>query len=80
MKREFKWIATFSRPGKREYWLKPRRYTLLSTAIPRAVQLLMLSGQPGDVVELASHDFGFQVMSVKLHANGNLTITNLVKE
>ena len=80
MKREFKWIATFSRPGSNAYWLKPRRYTRISNSVPRAVYLLMMKGQPGDVVEIASADFGFQAMTVKLHVGGGLTITNMIKE
>lgn len=54
--------------------LAPRRYTRLSTAIPRATQLLMEYGEPGSVAELAHAEHGFQIGTVKIHVGGKLSI------
>lgn len=51
-----------------------RRYSRITTALPRAVQLALLEGQPGDVVEFAHSDFGFQIATVKLSVNGHIRI------
>jgi len=54
--------------------LSTRRFVRLDTAIPRAVQLLILQGQPGDVIELAHHEHGFQIATIKIHSGGKFNI------
>lgn len=48
-----------------------RHYARLDRAIPRAVQLAMLDGQPGDVIEFAHAEFGFQIATLKLSVGKN---------
>lgn len=80
MKREFKWVATFVRNVKegkvitKSHVLSARRFVRLETAVPRMIQLLMLNAEPGDVVEIASSDFGFVVMNITAHVGGSFTI------
>lgn len=50
-----------------------RHYARLDTAAARAVQLLILSGEPGDVAELAHLGTGRQLGWVKVQANGTVT-------
>ena len=52
---------------------RPRHYAKLDTAAARAVQLLILSGEPGDVAELAHLGTGKQLGWVKVQANGTVT-------
>lgn len=56
-----------------------RHYSRISTAFPKAVQLLIESGEPGDVVEFASSDFGYQIGTVKIHAGGKIDVRWLIK-
>ena len=65
-------VATFYRKNKE---LSSRRFSRIGTAFPRAVQVLMLDGQPGDVVEFSSREWGFQIGTVKIHAGGRMSIT-----
>jgi len=80
MKRNFKWMATFvryTRDGKqivKSEVLKARRFVRLDTAVPRMIQLLMLNGEPGDVVEIASYEFGFSALTITAHVGGGFTI------
>lgn len=53
---------------------KKAHYVRLDTAIPRAINHLLLHGMPGDVFELAHSEFGFQVATVKVHVGGKITI------
>ena len=48
-------------------------YLRLDTAAARAVQLLILSGEPGDVAELAHLGTGMQLGWAKVKANGTVT-------
>ena len=50
-----------------------RNYARLDTAAARAVQLLILSGEPGDVAELAHLGTGKQLGWAKVKANGTVT-------
>ena len=51
----------------------PRHYLRLGTAAARATQLLIISGEPGDVAELAHLGTGKQLGWVKVQANGTVT-------
>lgn len=52
--------ATLYRGRKKEkVWT--RHYSYMDTAMPRAVQLTLQTGQEGDVVEFASQELGFQI-------------------
>ena len=50
-----------------------RNYARLDTAAARAVQILILSGEPGDVAELAHLGTGKQLGWAKVQANGTVT-------
>ena len=50
-----------------------RNYTRLDTAAARAVQLLIIAGEPGDVMELAHTGTGAQLGWAKVKANGTVT-------
>ena len=50
-----------------------RHYARLDTAAARAIQLLILSGEPEDVAELAHLGTGRQLGWVKIQANGTVT-------
>jgi len=54
--------------------LRPRRYVRVQTAIPRAVEILLWLGSPGDVVELSHAEFGFTIATIKVHVGGKVTI------
>jgi hypothetical protein len=58
--------------GKELVW--SRYYVKISTAIPRAVGLAILEGQPGDVVEFSNSNFGFLIATCKLSVTGKLSI------
>ena len=51
----------------------PRHYLRLDTAAARATQLLITSGEPGDVAELAHLGTGMQLGWVKINANGTIS-------
>jgi hypothetical protein len=46
-----------------------RFYTKLSKALARGVELALLTGQPGDVLEISSSNFGYDIATVKLSVN-----------
>ena len=50
-----------------------RRYLRPDTAAARATQLLITSGEPGDVAELAHLGTGMQLGWVKINANGTIS-------
>ena len=50
-----------------------RNYARLDTAAARAVQLLVIAGEPGDVMELAHTGTGVQLGWAKVKANGTVT-------
>jgi hypothetical protein len=47
--------------GKKKEKIWTRYYSWMDTAMPRAVQLALQTGEVGDVVEFASTDIGFQI-------------------
>lgn len=53
-------IATLLR-GKKQEKVWVRYYNWMDTAMPRALQLALCYGNPGDVVEFASTELGFQI-------------------
>lgn len=55
-----------------ELW--KRHYSRITRAIPRAVEIALLTGQPGDVVEFSSNDFGYQIATVRLSVGGKIDI------
>lgn len=54
--------------------MAPRRLARINTALPRAIQLLVMNGQPGDVAEIAHAEFGFQIATIRIHVGGRFTI------
>lgn len=63
-------VATFTRKNK---VLETRRYSRIDTAYPRVTQLLILDGQPRDVVEFSHAETGLHIGHVKLHTGGKLS-------
>jgi hypothetical protein len=53
---------------------KPRRYSRVSTALPRILQLLLLEGQPKDVVQISLADFGTWIADIKISVGGKISI------
>lgn len=58
--------------GQQTLW--KRHYASLSNAARRAVELAMLSGEPGDVIEFSWAPAGLQIGTAKLSVNGQLVI------
>ena len=50
-----------------------RNYARLDTAAARAVQLLIIAGEPGDMMELVHTGTGAQLGWAKVQANGTVT-------
>ena len=66
-------VATFHRKaGRRTKAGETRRYAKIDNALPRATQLLMWDGAPGDVVEFSHALTGKPLGSVKIKAGGML--------
>ena len=59
-------------PATDTVWV--RHYSAISRAIPRAVELALLAGVPGDVVEFSHAEHGFQIATVKLMVGGRIDI------
>lgn len=77
-------VATFFRstgPSQQREAVWSRRYSWMDTAMPRAVQLLMTEGVPGDVVEFSSAEHGFQLGVLRVLPRGkfDLEMSPLVK-
>lgn len=51
-----------------------RHYVRVTTAIPRAIFLLLGSGQPGGRVEVAHAEHGFQIAVITVHVGGSIDI------
>ncbi|QBJ04474.1 hypothetical protein HOV23_gp099 [Pseudomonas phage Lana] len=47
--------------GRKKDKVWTRYYSWMDTAMPRAVQLTLQTGEEGDVVEFASTELGFQI-------------------
>ena len=66
-------VATFHRKDQRRLVKgETRRYAKIDNALPRATQLLMWDGAPGDVVEFSHALTGKPLGSVKIKAGGKL--------
>jgi len=52
--------------GKKQDKIWVRYYNWMDTAMPRAMQLALCYGQPGDVVEFHSTELGFQIGTMKV--------------
>lgn len=58
-------VATLLR-GKKQEVIWVRYYNWMDTAMPRAVQLALCYGAPGDIVEFASTELGFQIGTLRI--------------
>jgi hypothetical protein len=67
-------IATLYR-GKKQQKIWVRYYNWMDTAMPRAVQLALCYGVPGDVVEFASVELGFQIGTLTLLPKQKVELT-----
>ncbi len=66
-------VATFHpKVGKVSKLAAPRRYAKIDNALPRATQLLMWEGNPGDRVEFSHALTGKQLGVVTVKAGGKL--------
>lgn len=67
--------------GKKKEKVWTRYYNWMDTAMPRALQLTLQTGQEGDVVEFASTERGFQigVLHVRPRNRVELEYSELVK-
>jgi hypothetical protein len=52
--------------GKQKAHIWTRYYSYFDTAMPRAVQLALTYGEPGDIVEFSSTELGFQLGTLKV--------------
>lgn len=73
-------VATMFR-GKQKEKVWVRYYNWMDTAVPRAIQLAMRTGETGDIIEFASVELGFQVGILRLLPKNRteLEISPLVK-
>lgn len=62
-----------SAPGTDEVWT--RRFSYFDTAMPRAVQLLMSSGQTGDTVVFHSIEFGFELGQLHMASGRRIVLS-----
>lgn len=58
------------RRGSQVIWT--RYYTDITNAIPRGVQLALQDGEPGDVIEFASSNHGYQIATVRLKVGSSI--------
>ena len=56
-----------------------RYYATATNAIRRGVELAILTGHPGDVLEVSSSHFGFLIATVKLAVGANNLVDLQVK-
>lgn len=73
-------IASFLRGHSLHPDLPPRRYARLDTSIPRVTQILLMSGEPGDLCELSYELSGLSLGVVIVHALGKIDMTWTTKE
>lgn len=59
--------------GTGEVWT--RQYSYFDTAMPRAVQLLMSSGQTGDTVVFHSIEFGFELGQLHMTSGRRIVLS-----
>lgn len=66
-------LATLHRPdGQSTKVLWNRRYSRLARAVPRAVEICLIDGQPLDRIEFSHAEYGFQIAVVTMHVGGNI--------
>ena len=53
-----------------------RFFTSVTNAVTRGVELAILTGEPGDILEISHSNFGFLIATVKLKVNAK-NFTNL---
>lgn len=59
--------------NRKPVWV--RYYARLDTAVRKSVHLAVLEGEPGDVIEFSSRQFGYQIGTVVIHVLGRLTVS-----
>ena len=57
---------------KKEVWT--RRYARIETALRKAVEIMIMDGQSGDVLEFYVRKSGYQIATVRMSARGKLDI------
>lgn len=57
--------------GKSSVVIWERYYASISSALKRGVELAILEGQPGDVLELTHSNFDFLIATLKLKVSSN---------
>jgi hypothetical protein len=62
------------RDGNKRVQVWTRTYARLETACRRAVELCMIDGKVGDVIEVTHMLTGHQYGTVKYHADGRLSV------
>lgn len=63
-------VCELSRKGQVTY---TRRYKWIDTAVARSIQVLLQTGEPGDVLQVSHYKTGLEFGSVKVGAGGRLT-------
>lgn len=51
-----------------------RHYARVTTAIPRSIAIILERGEPGDVVELAHGEWGFQIATIKVQVGASIKL------
>lgn len=46
--------------------VRSRGFARVDTAVPKVMKWLLLSGEPGDLVELSHREFGYQIGVIKI--------------
>lgn len=65
-------VAAFCR-GPKKHITMVRRYARLTTAMPRALTLILQYGEPGDVIEFYRADTGMWIGYVRVAVGGKLS-------
>lgn len=60
---------------RRRECLWQRNYVAPINAMRRGAELLILTGQPGDVIQISHAEFGFEIAVIKLHVGGKMSLT-----
>lgn len=62
--------VTLNRLGKESsIYLWSRYFSNIENAITRGVMLALLTGEPGDVLEITSSNYGYLIATIKLKVN-----------
>ena len=62
-------VTLHRRKGNSTEVIWTRFFAKVTTALRRGVELAFLDGEPGDVLELSSSNFGYVIATVKLGVN-----------